>query len=72
MRQGQPAFKLQLQREGSSDWTDAVVSTTSSIEYTVVPTTPGQPERILVRAILYKGINPVGLPSDPTYVTVNP
>ena len=72
VRQGQPAFKLQLQREGSSEWTDAVVSTSSSIEYTVVPTTPGQPERILVRAVLYKGTQAVGLPSDPTYVTVNP
>ena len=71
-RLGQPAVKLQLQREGSADWTDAVVSTTSPLEYTVVPTTPGQPERILVRAILYKGTDAVGLPSDPTYVTVNP
>ena len=42
-RSGQPAFKLQIQREGSSAWTDAGVSTSSSIEYTVVPTTPGQP-----------------------------
>ena len=71
-RQGQPAFKLQIQREGSSDWTDAVVSTSSNIEYTVTPTTPGQPERILVRAILYKGSEAIGQPSDPTYVTVNP
>ena len=73
VRQGQPGFKLQMQREGESSWTDAVVATaTSSIEYTVTPTTPGQPERILVRAILYKGTDAVGLPSDPTYVTVNP
>jgi hypothetical protein len=72
VRQGLPAFKLQLQREGESSWTDAVVSTTSSIEYTVTPTTPGQPERVLVRAILYKGTEAVGQPSDPTYVTVNP
>ena len=60
------------QREGSSTWTDAGVSTSSSIEYTVVPTTPGQPERILVRAILFKGSEAIGQPSDPTYVTVNP
>jgi len=29
-------------------------------------------ERILVRAQLVKGSDSVGIPSDPTYVTVNP
>ena len=43
----------------------------SNITVTVTPTTPGQPERIQVRAILSKNNQDVGIPSDATYVTVN-
>ncbi|MGB7207199.1 MAG: hypothetical protein WBD27_00930 [Pyrinomonadaceae bacterium] len=32
----------------------------------------GKPERVLVRAILQDRQTDVGIPSDPTYVTVNP
>lgn len=71
-RLGMPAYKVQIQRQGASTWNDAAFSTGNPCVVTVTPTTPGQPERILVRAQLVKGSDPVGIPSDPTYVTINP
>jgi hypothetical protein len=71
-RLGQDSFKIQIQRSGESTWTDAAFATKNPCHVTVTPTTPGQPERILVRAILLSGNDPVGIPSDPVYVTVNP
>lgn len=71
-RLGQPGYKVQIQRQGQSAWHDAAYAQTNPCEITVEPATPNQPERILVRAILLKSNNPVGEPSDPTYVTVNP
>lgn len=71
-RMGKPAYMLQIQREGSNIWEDLVVSTSNPTEYAITPTSAGKIERILVRAILYKGTTPVGVPSDPTYVTLNP
>ncbi|MGH9948585.1 MAG: hypothetical protein ACRD6X_15510, partial [Pyrinomonadaceae bacterium] len=65
-------YQVQIQRSGSASWENTVIATSNPTEITVTPTTPNQPERILVRALLYKGTEPVGIPSDPTYVTVNP
>lgn len=71
-RMGKPQFKVQVQRDGSTAWTDVGFGTSNPIEVTVAPTTAGQPERILVRAVLMEKNVPVGEPSDPTFVTVNP
>ncbi|MEQ1604627.1 MAG: hypothetical protein ABL999_07135 [Pyrinomonadaceae bacterium] len=71
-RLGMPAYKIQIQRQGSSTWQDAAFATTNPCNVVVTPTSPGQPERILVRAILMKNNEQVGVPSDPTYVTINP
>lgn len=71
-RLGQEAFKIQIQRNGSETWTDTAFATNNPCTVTVTPTTPNQPERILVRAILLQKNTPIGQPSDPTYVTVNP
>jgi hypothetical protein len=71
-RLGQDSFKIQIQRSGSNTWEDAAFATKNPCEVTITPTTPGQPERILVRAILLSNNQPVGEPSDPAYVTVNP
>ena len=71
-RMGMTAFKVQIQRSGETAWEDVAFATNNPAEVTVTPTTPGQPERILVRAILLDKNEPVGIPSDPTYVTVNP
>lgn len=71
-RLGMTAYKVQVQRSGQSTWTDVTFATNNPSDVTVTPTTPGQPERILVRAILLKDNQPIGIPSDPTYVTVNP
>ena len=71
-RLGMPAFKVQIQRGGSMTWEDAGFATNNPATLSITPTTPDQPERIMVRAILLKNNEPVGQPSDPTYVTVNP
>lgn len=71
-RLGMPAYKVEIQRQGGVNWTDAAFATTNPCEVTVTPTTPDQPERIYVRAQLMKNNEPVGIPSDPTYVTINP
>jgi hypothetical protein len=68
----QPGFKIQIQRAGESTWTDVAFATKNPCTVTVTPLVPGQPERILVRAILLANNEPVGAPSDPAYVTVNP
>ncbi len=71
-RMGMPQFKVQMQRDGGTTCSDIAFGTSSPIEVTVTPTTPGQPERVLVRAILLEKNVAVGQPSDPTFVTVNP
>ncbi|MEJ7847969.1 MAG: hypothetical protein WKF92_07785 [Pyrinomonadaceae bacterium] len=71
-RMGMPQFKVQVQRKGSSTWQDVAFATNNPVSVTVTPTTPDEPERILVRAVLLKNNAKVGQPSDPTYVTVNP
>lgn len=71
-RLGMPAYKVQIQRQGASTWQDVAFATSNPCPVTVTSTTPGQPERIYVRAQLMKNNAPVGIPSDPTYVTVNP
>ena len=71
-RLGMPQFKVQLQRNGAGTWQDVAFGTSNPIEVTVTPTTPGEPERVLVRAVLLQKNEPVGQPSDPTFVTVNP
>ena len=71
-RMRQDAFKVQIQRDGESTWADAGFATRNPIEIVVTPVDPAKPERILARAILIKNNQPIGAPSDPVYVTVNP
>ncbi len=71
-RLGMTAYKVQIQRSGASTWQDVAFATNNPSQVTVTPTTPGEPERVLVRAVLLDKNQPVGIPSDPTFVTVNP
>ena len=71
-RLGQSGYKVQIQRQNQSTWTDVAFATNNPCTVTITPTTPTDPERIYVRAILLNKNDPVGEPSDPTYVTVNP
>ncbi len=71
-RLGMPGYRVEFQRAGSSVWELGAFATSNPCEFAITPTTPGEPERILVRAILLKNNEQVGEPSDPTYVTVNP
>ena len=71
-RLGMPQLKIQVQKMGQATWNDVAFATSNPAQVTVTPTTPGQPERVLVRAILQDRQTDVGIPSDPTYVTVNP
>ncbi|MEK7856838.1 MAG: hypothetical protein AAB288_12165, partial [Acidobacteriota bacterium] len=71
-RLGMPFYQVQVQRSSSPAWVEASQSSTASHTVTLTPTTPGQPERVLVRAVLIQNGELVGIPSDPAYVTVNP
>ena len=66
-----PGYKIQIQRNGQNTWQDVAFADSNPCEVTITPTTLGESERILVRAILIRKNEPVGEPSDPTYVTVN-
>lgn len=71
-RLGMDSFKVQVRRMESEQWQNAAFGTSSPMDVIITPTVAGQPERIQVRAILLSRNEPVGEPSDPTYVTVNP
>lgn len=71
-RLGKQAFKVQVQKKGDTDWKDIAFATSNPVICTLTPTVPGDPERVMVRGILLEKNQPVGVPSDPTYVTVNP
>jgi hypothetical protein len=71
-RMGKQAYKVQVQKKGDTDWKDIAFATSNPVICTLTPTVPGDPERIMVRAILLEKNEQVGVPSDPTYVTVNP
>jgi hypothetical protein len=71
-KMGADSFRVQIRRSGSETWTDAAFGTSSPLEVTVQPTTPGQPEQIQVRVILLRKNTPAGQPSDAAYVTLNP
>jgi hypothetical protein len=62
----------QIRRQNSEQWTTVKTGTGKSLNVTIVPTTPGQPEKIEVRVRLFRKNEPYGQASDPAYVTVNP
>lgn len=63
---------LYMQHTGSTAWQLLKSGTGKSINVVIQPTTPGQPEQILVRAQLKKKNENYGEPSEPAYVTVSP
>lgn len=65
-------WDVQIQRKGSDAWQTITSATGKSTDITITPTTPGQPEQIMVRVILKKNNQIYGQPSDPVYVTLNP
>jgi len=65
-------WEVQIQRKGSDTWQTTQSATGKSADIRINPTTPGQPEQILVRVILKKNNQIYGQPSDPAYVTLNP
>ena len=71
-RQNSDMYEIHVQRSGSTVWTMVKSGTGKSVNVTITPTTPGQPEQLLVRVQLYKGNTKYGVPSNPIFVTVNP
>ena len=72
-RMGMTAFKIQIARtDEQNKWSHIAFATNNPVEVTVPPLVDRQPERILVRAVLLNKNEPVGWPSDTTYVTINP
>jgi hypothetical protein len=71
-RQKADMYDVEIQRAGSTKWEIAKSGTGKSVNVTITPTADGKAEQILVRVQLRKGNDKYGVPSDPTYVTVNP
>jgi len=65
-------WKALGQKANAANWFELGSATGKSANFTITPTTPGQPERLLIRIQLYKDNEPYGQPSDPQYVTFNP
>ncbi|HEX9961899.1 MAG TPA: hypothetical protein VGB00_13275 [Pyrinomonadaceae bacterium] len=65
-------YDVQARRKGSETWTVVKSATGKSVNVTVAPTAPGQPEQMQVRVQLKRKNENYGQPSDPAYVTVNP
>ena len=65
-------WELQMRRKGAETWQSIKTATGKSADVTITPTTPGEPEQIQLRVILYKNNRIYGQPSDSVYVTVNP
>ena len=65
-------WEAQMRRKGEETWTTIKTATGKSADATITPTTPGQPEQIELRVILFKKNAVYGQPSDSVYVTVNP
>ena len=65
-------WKALGQKANATKWSELTSGTGKSGNVSIEPTTPGQPERILMMIQLYKNNEPYGQPSDPKYVTFNP
>lgn len=71
-RQKADMYDVEIQRAGSTKWEIVKSGTGKSVNVVVTPTADGKAEQILVRVQLRKGNEKYGVPSNPTYVTVNP
>ena len=71
-REQADSFQVWVYRKGGSNWELAATATGKSIDVTIVPQSPGDPEQIQVRIQLLKGNAPYGQPSDTIWVTLNP
>lgn len=71
-RRNADMYDAQIQRAGGGKWETVKSGTGKSINVVIEPTAEGKPEQLLVRVQLRKNDANYGVPSDPTYVTVNP
>lgn len=71
-REQADSFQVWVYRKGGSGWELAATATGKSIDVTIVPQSPGDPEQLQVRVQLLKNNQPYGQPSDTIWVTVNP
>ena len=71
-RQKADLYDVLIQRNSSDTWEFVKSGTGKSVNVVVTPTVAGKAEQILVRVQLKKNDQNYGVPSDPTYVTINP
>lgn len=71
-RQKADMYDVEYQRAGETKWHVIKSGTGKSVNVVITPLVEGKAEQILVRVQLRKGNDKYGVPSDPTYVTVNP
>jgi hypothetical protein len=65
-------WEVEIRRAGQEKWSVVKTATGKSVDVTIEPTIPGQPEQLQVRIQLQKNNADYGQPSDAVYVTVNP
>jgi hypothetical protein len=71
-REDADSADVYVRRAGSETWTKIETFTGKSVEITITPTTPGQPEKVQVMVQLKRKNENYGQPSDAVSVTVNP
>jgi hypothetical protein len=71
-RQRADLYDVFVQRSDSDAWEFVKSGTGKSVSVHVTPTVAGKAEQILVRVQLKRNDENYGVPSDPTYVTINP
>lgn len=65
-------WEVLILRKGAAAWQSAKTAVGKSVDVTVQPTTPNEPEQIQTRVQLKKNNQTYGQASDIVYVTVNP
>lgn len=65
-------WEAQMRRKGEETWQTIKNGTGKSADAVIMPSTPGQPEQVELRILLYKNNQIYGQPSDSVYVTINP
>lgn len=71
-RQKADLYDVLMQRDGQTGYEVIKSGNGKSINITITPTTPGKPERVLLRIQLKRNDENYGQPSEPIYVTFNP
>lgn len=65
-------WKLMGRKMNTEKWFEITSGTGKAASFQITPTVEGQPERLELMILLFKGNEPYGQPSNPVYATFNP